>query len=701
MSGRYIGFLDCDDFWQEPMENQSWGWMRVSIYIFNQDIGRVTDNADHMRIYLEQTSGETSTSFRYIFLEIPEQKEINKYTKAGIDEGQLVSMYRYLTDNYALKPSIKTEKKLEELKESLHYTAISRHESEIWLVKDGFVIATILLDKENKDYFWGICYFSYTKLIRMEVYTDRIVFGNSYITATSENGLYAKLAKRTFYNHDGSVAYDQIFEGEEESFLFPDGRVYNKSEFVSEFIKKLDFLEQDVILLDDSVPNEFIQAIFKFGKKACIVVMMGSNKCDLTEEKDYYYWFQYSEALDAMIVPTEDQKTMLVKELKKYHCSIPDIRVFPMEGEFIFTVLNESYDGNLALSWTFTGKPDGFLIYDEFGTQIYETRNTYQHYFLIKGYEKKTGFVLKAFSDTIKGKVVIAESKLTQLRTRQYEKPIVSLVIPAYNAEDYIARTIDNALAQTFSQLEIIIVDDGSTDSTSTIIDWYIEKYVNVMGIHKENGGTPAARNTGIEHAQGQYIGFMDNDDMIRPEMMAKLYGSAVKHDCDIAVTSVYTITNTGYIGSVQYEIKEDTGISADEFFRIFMQNSELGVAVWNKLYRASLIKKYEFPIMPYDDLAWTPYILLYAEKICYLNGRFYEWDRVIRNSTLLSEWDCYKKEEMFEFRKKAILFFMENGNSKKHGLLKALAKTYLLWWEKIYAYEEYRKLWKWIDEQF
>lgn len=673
----------------------------MSLYIFSQDIKRITDNADHMRIYLEQMLGETSSSIKYIFPGIPEQKEINKYTKAGIEAGQLVSMYQYLTDNHTLNLSIKTEEKLEELENSLHCTGIVHLESEIRLVKDGYVVATVLLDERNKDYFWGICYFSYAKLIRMEVYTDRIIFSNSYITATSENGLYAKLARRTFYNHDSSVAYDQIFEGDGETFLFPDGRIFNKSEFVAEFIKKLNFLDQDVILLDDSVPNEFIQAIFKFGKKACIVSMMGSNKCDLTEEKDYYYWFQYSEALDAMIVSTEDQKAILVKELKEYHSSIPDIRVFPVEGEFVFTVLNESYDGNLALSWTFTGKPDGFLIYDEFGTQIYETRNTYQHYFLIKGYEKKTGFVLKAFSDTVKGRVVIAESKLTQLCTRRYEKPTVSLVIPAYNAEDYIARTIDNALAQTFSDLEIIIVDDGSTDSTSNIIDWYIEKYINIVGIHKENGGTPAARNTGIEHAQGQYIGFMDNDDMMRPEMIAKLYGSAVKNDCDIAVTSVYTITNTGYVGSVQYVVKEDTCISADEFFQIFMQGSELGVVVWNKLYRASLIKKYKFPIMPYDDLAWTPYILLYAEKICYLNGRFYEWDRIIRENTLLSDWDCYKKEEMFEFRRKAILFFMENGNSKKHGLLKALAKANLLWWEKKYAYEEYRKLWKWIDEQF
>lgn len=180
----------------------------MSIYLLGRDIERAIDCADRIRIYKEQTSGETSVPIKYIFTEIPEHKKIDHYTKAGIDAGQLVSMYQYLTDNDSLKLSIKTEKKLEELKESLHYTGIIHLESEIRLVKGGYVIAVILLDERDRDHLWGICYYSYTKLLRMEVYTDRIIFSNSYITAASENGLYAKLARRTFYNRDGSAAYD-------------------------------------------------------------------------------------------------------------------------------------------------------------------------------------------------------------------------------------------------------------------------------------------------------------------------------------------------------------------------------------------------------------------------------------------------------------------------------------------------------------
>ena len=114
--------------------------VKVSVYVFSQAIGHTTDSINYMRIYKEQMLGETSASIKYIFPEIPEQKWINRYTKAGIDVGQLVSMYQCLTDNHTLKLSIKTEKKLDELKNSLHYTGIIHLESEIRLVDRNSVV---------------------------------------------------------------------------------------------------------------------------------------------------------------------------------------------------------------------------------------------------------------------------------------------------------------------------------------------------------------------------------------------------------------------------------------------------------------------------------------------------------------------------------------------------------------------------------
>lgn len=681
----------------------------MAIYILSQEIENILNSGTCMQKYKEQMFEETSAPIKYIFADVPEKSKIDDYRKMEIDVEQLVNMYQYLANNHSLTYSIKVEDKMGELKNVLHYTSMNRSDSEIQLIKDGYVIATVLLDKMNKDCLWGILYFSQAKLIHMEVYMDDIIYANSYVTAKSEQGLYAKLTKRTFYDEDGSVAYNQIFEGKKEWFVFPDGEILEKSQFDEEFIKKLKLSEQDVIVLDDFVSVEFLRAVFAFGKRAQIVVLL-HVRCETIKNKrdkaffstGYYYdWFPYVESIDTVVVSTENQKYTLKNELGEYHCKVPDIKVIPIDGEFTYCILRESHGGNLALSWEFKGEPDGFLIYDELGTQICETRDMHQHYFLIKDYELESGFILKAFVDTIKGKVVVAESEMIRLHVGKYEKPTVSLIIPAYNAADYIVKGLDTALAQSFSDLEIIVVDDGSTDSTADIIDWYAEKYSNISVIHQENGGVASTRNKGIDVAQGDYIGFMDSDDTIRPDMITRLYNAANINDCDIAVTSAYTVIDDKYVKYLQYMLKENTAMTTEIFFRTYVGN-ELGVVVWNKLYRASLVKKRLLPEFPYEDTAWTPYILSYADMVCYLDDCSYDWNRTIRDNTLSSELlKNHSKQEVFEQRKRAVLFYVGNGNPKRRKLLKMVAKTDLLRWERTFAYEEYGKLWEWIDKNY
>lgn len=341
----------------------------MAIYIFDQTMKRMGDNVDDMKWYREQILGKTDAPVRYVFTKMPEYKDVKMYEEVGSDIKQLVGMYQYFTDNHALEHSVKIEDKLEELKKRLHYTNVKRTNTEIRLSKDGYTIASIILDKE---YCSEIYYFNYTKLLRQEIYTDGVAYTNYYITAKSENGLYAKLTRRTFYNGDGSVAYDQIFEEEKEWFVFPDGNIFTKEQFVIEFIKKLNLSKQDVVFLDNSVSDEVVRAIFTFGKEARIIVLayIGQRKCksgndeDVFREGYYYDWFPYSEMLDTMVV-----------------------------------------------SWNYRGKVDGFWIYDEFGERICEISNVNQHYYLIKGYRKETGFIIKAFIDSLKGKIVVGESE--------------------------------------------------------------------------------------------------------------------------------------------------------------------------------------------------------------------------------------------------------------------------------------------------
>lgn len=382
--------------------------------------------------------------------------------------------------------------------------------------------------------------------------------------------------------------------------------------------------------------------------------------------------------------------------------SAPSNIYVPAEQEFTYAVLKESYGGNLALSWSYHGEADGFLIYDTKGNLIWETRNIYQHYFLIKGCQKENGFIVKAYVDTWRGKLAVAESGVSYLREGKcgHADVKVSIIMPAYNAENYITRSIDTALAQSLSDVELIIVDDGSKDNTPNIVDWYEERYANVTVIHQKNGGVAAARNTGIACANGEFIGFMDNDDMIRPDMMARLYGSAQKNDCDIAFTSIYEIKNGVYEAAQQYSVKEDTAISATDFLGMLNAIGWVNfVVIWNKIYRASLVKNRLIPCILCDDSAWTPYILSYASKLCYLNDYGYEYDRSIRPETQVDEWRRESKEDRFMTYKKLTLFYLENGNPEKVSFLKDLAKQDLLSAGRVYAYDAYEKLWQEIDK--
>lgn len=372
------------------------------------------------------------------------------------------------------------------------------------------------------------------------------------------------------------------------------------------------------------------------------------------------------------------------------------------EHKFTYTVLKESYKGYLALSWCYQGEADGFLIYDTLGKLIYETRNIYQHYFRIKGYGKESGFIVKAYVDTLKGKLSIEESRATYLQKEQYEFPKVSMIIPAFNAENYIVRSVDVVLAQSFTDLEIIIVDDGSTDGTADMLKWYAEEYSNVIVIHQENGGVASARNTGIKRAGGEYIGFMDNDDMIYPEMIKNLYDSARVNDCDIVVTSVYQIRDGGHEMYIQYQMQEDVAMTVEDFFKIhFDWGRMIAAEVWNKLYRSSLVKEYLFPVMQGDDCAWTPYVLSYANRICYRKDCYYEWDRSIRKSTLVDEWISKPRDEMLKFYKDTVVFYLENGNPGRMGILKEQAKRLLLQLSGMYGDDEYTKLWEQIEEKY
>lgn len=196
---------------------------------------------------------------------------------------------------------------------------------------------------------------------------------------------------------------------------------------------------------------------------------------------------------------------------------------------------------------------------------------------------------------------------------------LISIIIPAYNIENYIEKTLDSVLAQTYDSLEIIVVNDGSKDNTAAIIDSYAQKDNRIKVIHKENGGVTSARLAGIAAATGDYIGFVDGDDYIEPNMFELLVNNAINYNADISHCGYQMVFpsrvdyyyNTGKIVE-QDNIKGINDLLRGEFI-------EPGLV--NKLYRSDLIKAFaESNIMDKsvkinEDLLMNYYLFKASQK--------------------------------------------------------------------------------------
>jgi glycosyltransferase involved in cell wall biosynthesis len=374
----------------------------------------------------------------------------------------------------------------------------------------------------------------------------------------------------------------------------------------------------------------------------------------------------------------------------------------PAENCFKSVSIYKSFNYNSFLSWDFEGDADGFIVCTQNSNlPIFETNDGLRHYLTLTDFKGSTKFIVKAFVNTPQGRIIIAKSKPTILSIRKYEKPEVSLIIPAYNSKDYIARSIDSALASDFANLEIVIINDGSTDDTQKIIEWYDKNYENVVSIQKENGGVADTRNVGIKSANGEFIAFLDNDDLIRPNMISSLYKTITKNSCDIAIAPLYRITDKGYSTHCNLPFMEDIPIDIDKYLEIMYTPGYYNCAIWNKLYKASIVKEHPLGKLKYEDVSWTPCILSYAKTFCFLKTPFYEWDRKTREETFGDVLAKQSENDLFEHRKQAMLFFIENGNPQKRQFLKTIAKRRLTRYSKNSNNDNYQNLIKQIDKNY
>lgn len=338
-------------------------------------------------------------------------------------------------------------------------------------------------------------------------------------------------------------------------------------------------------------------------------------------------------------------------------------------------VVNEAYGGEVAVSWIFNGDVDGYVLLKN-GVECLDIDDGLAHIAMVKYSAEK--FKIRGYKNVFGAKVFTCESDEASVADENnranMEKPNdykLSVVIPAYNAQKFISRCISSALASDLKEIEVIAVDDGSTDETKDILSWYENMYSQFFKkIFKENGGAAEARNYGIAESKGHYIAFIDSDDMIRPDAYSTMYDSLQKTGADIAIGRLYKVDNDKYYVRHTLPLPAYKAINPEEYLRLLFTQTYNNVAVWNKMYRTKLVQEHPIPLLSYEDVSWTPYILSWADSLCYVDKVCVEWDRKIRSFTLSNELSSRSVELKYQDRLKAVDFFYENGNPQHKEVL-------------------------------
>ncbi|MGI6754937.1 MAG: glycosyltransferase [Atopobiaceae bacterium] len=192
--------------------------------------------------------------------------------------------------------------------------------------------------------------------------------------------------------------------------------------------------------------------------------------------------------------------------------------------------------------------------------------------------------------------------------------PQISIIVPAYNAQKYLGRCIDSILAQDFQDFELIVVDDGSHDSTPEIVSDYAAHDARVRLISQENAGVSCARNTALDAAQGDYIQFLDADDWISPEACRLMVRALQEHDADMVICDFYRVVGSRV--APKGDIDLDRTLTREEYADFMMRNPAdfyYGV-LWNKLYRRSIIEAHHLRMDP--DISWSEDFIFNMEYV-------------------------------------------------------------------------------------
>lgn len=224
---------------------------------------------------------------------------------------------------------------------------------------------------------------------------------------------------------------------------------------------------------------------------------------------------------------------------------------------------------------------------------------------------------------------------------------LISVIVPIYNIESYIEKCIESIVNQDYRNIEIILVDDGSTDTSGMICDKYEKIDSRIKVLHKKNGGLSDARNFGMKNANGKYLIFIDGDDYVKENFISRLYHNLCFYKADISVCAFSYIFEDGRVE--KYNVKEKDKIRVfnpkQALECMLDSNFSFKQCAWNKLYKKELFQNTQYPFgMLYEDLGTTYKLIVDSKKIVYDSTSLYYY--VQRNTSITKTYRYNEKEK-------------------------------------------------------
>lgn len=269
----------------------------------------------------------------------------------------------------------------------------------------------------------------------------------------------------------------------------------------------------------------------------------------------------------------------------------------------------------------------------------------------------------------------------------------ISIIVPVYQVENYIRQCIESILNQTFTDFELILVDDGSKDNSGQICDEYAARDNRIRVIHKENGGLSDARNKGLDKASGNYFMFVDSDDYIEPDMIECLFESILNENADISVCNYRYVFDEDEKKNFSTENKAEVLTGREIFYnRKNERNYGFWTVAWNKLYKSETFKNLRFRFGKYhEDEFWANDIYRLDIKVASISDSLYNYRQ--RGGSIMGNQNIHKCFDIIEaFRERINIYLEEEKYSYQAYKVLIYSLEYLYDSRKLIKSEEDKK---------